>query len=832
MSFLIINEISGGIIAVLRNMMNISFNPEVFLGRDRCIACIDRAIKSLKGLTGVNSALFNGKKINIQFDDRILSKEDIHDQLSEHFNEILKRYNHRKYKVIKGMDCPSCAENLEKAVFNVNGISNSKVNFSTATLNIEIDSNLLEDEDSIKRRIEKQTGFKLLSSREEQPELGGIFKNRRFQILVVAGIALITSLLTEHFILPVMVEMDQFIIYIESLIVIIYVFTIIATSYDLIRAVFFSLKAKRFNIDSLMLVAIFGAVLIGQLEEAAMVSLLFFTGNTLEEYSLDKMRKSVDRLIKVNPETVELKNGEIVRVEDVRPGDVAIFKPGSIISLDGTVVKGITSVLEANITGEPLPTVKCVNSSVYAGTENIDGYIEVEVSKSSADSVLSTILKLIEEARNRKASTEKFAEMFGKYYTPVVFLLALVIAVGGGIAGLPVYQSLYIAITLLIISCPCALVISTPVSVVSAIENAARNGVMIKGGDILEYSAIVDTLFFDKTGTLTTGKPKVAAIKSLVSSQCEEELLKIAAALESLSEHPIASSIVTYSSDRGVSFRDVEVTSFKIHPGKGVEGIISDTKYYIGTKTFLEEKGMFLRDNFSLELFQEKQVENMETKTVVFMGRGAEIIGSIQLVDNIRDDGVSVIQKLKSMGYNPVMVTGDSESTAKETTSVLGIEEYHSSLLPSDKESLVVQRRKEGSVIAMIGDGVNDAPALAAANVGISMGGIGSPATIETSDIVLMNDNLSKLPELMNLSRKTSRIIKINILISLLTIVILITLSLAGWLTMSLGVLGHEGSALLVILISMSILKHDWGSGTATNSCQDKGCSGYCEHTE
>ncbi|MHA2296963.1 MAG: heavy metal translocating P-type ATPase [Candidatus Hodarchaeales archaeon] len=794
-------------------MSSTNVKVDFFTSQTNCPVCFQRVISAFEITTGIKKVeITNKSNLKVNYDKKLLTEVALRERFLYTAKDILNKYVHQRF-IVRGMDCPSCAAKVEKIVNKIEGVSGSSMNFGTGTLDVEYNTFIPADENQIKKNVERQTGYSVFTSAKGLRTSTSILKNKKFQLLLVVGIVFLLSFLVDHLFLHILAFSEPILEFIEISIIGIYLLTILVTSYDLIRSVFFSLKAKSFNIDSLMLIAIIGATIIGQFEEAAMVSFLFFAGNMLEEYSLDKMRRTIDDLVTLNPDMVELKNGEKIKVEDAEPGEIVVYRPGDIIALDGKVVEGITTINEATITGESIPDRKILGSSVYAGTTNLDGYIEILVEKRSTESVFARIIQMVEEARTRKAPAQKFAEAFGKYYTPTVFVGAVMIALFGGYVGFS--SPIYIAITLLVVSCPCALVISTPVAIVSAIENSARNGVLVKGGVHLEKAAKVDTIFFDKTGTVTEGRHEVEEIITLSDQYDENTVLKVAAALESLSEHPIASAIVISANERRVKFDGLEVMSFQTIPGKGVKGVINGKQHIAGTPSFLSENGYTSADTmgFIREPGAERSIGRSTGQTRVYVGIDSVIIGLIALVDKIRPDGAAALNELQAQDYHLVMLTGDNVDVARKVSTVAGIKEFYASLLPQDKETKIKERQQEGHKVAMLGDGINDTLALVAADAGIAMGGIGSPTTIETADIVLMNDDLHKIPPFMMLAKKTMTTIKLNIGFSLLVIALLLLSSLSGWLTLSLGVIGHEGSALLVIFNGMRLLKFKWSEG-------------------
>lgn len=565
---------------------------------------------------------------------------------------------------------------------------------------------------------------------------------------------------------------------------------------------------RNLNIDFLITVAVIGSFAIGHGEEGAAVVFLFYSAEFLEDHSVDKVKNSLGGLIKLAPEVAMVKRkGKEVRVHShsVDVSEVIVLRPGDKIPLDGVVVTGVSGVNQAAITGESVPVTKQVGDEVYAGTVNCEGFIEVKVTKRSTETMLSKIVKLVEDAQKNKSPTEKFIDKFSKYYTPAVILLAATVAlVPSFMFGLSFDEWFYKALILLVVSCPCALAISTPVTMISGMTSAARNGVLIKGSNYLEEISKVGIFAFDKTGTLTEGKLEVTDVIPLGHHSpaiSASEVLARAASLEALSEHPIAKAIVRKAENEGVRLESV--SNFRAFPGKGVAGQFDGGVYHVGNERMFQELSI---------CFPKKQVEKLqnEGKTVVLVGDGGRTIGLVAVMDKIRDSAVEVVSELKKRGIRTEMITGDNERAAKAIARKLGIDEYHDGLLPEGKVNVIESHSKQNGGIAVVGDGVNDAPALVRANVGIAMGAIGSDAALETANIALMKDDLSKIPYLIRLSKKARGLVKKNIVASILVKGALAVLVFPGLVTLWLAVaVGDMGLSLAVILNAMrlSLLK-------------------------
>jgi Zn2+/Cd2+-exporting ATPase len=557
------------------------------------------------------------------------------------------------------------------------------------------------------------------------------------------------------------------------------------------------LKGK-IGIDFLVTVAAIGATAIGHYQEGALVVFLKDISMKLEIVAGQRARHAIETLMELRPETATIrKDGDELKipVDQVLPGEVFVVMPGDRIPLDGTVIDGDTTVDQSTMTGESIPIHKGQYDEVFAGTINLDGYIAVETTRASSETMLSNILRMVQEAEGRKSPTETLINRFAKYYTPAIIVLAILYAsVPTLLLGAPLIPSVYNSLVLLVIGCPCALTLATPVAMVSAITSASRNGVLIKGSAFIEEINKAKVYAFDKTGTLTTGKPRVTDI--IPYSLSKEEVLGLATALEENSKHPIADAI-KYEAMKW-KMPHYETDEFLSNSGRGVEATINGVKYRIGNQRFYDELGI------------QCPVEDIhklasQGKTVVILSKETEAIGIIALMDQSRDTAKQAVRELRRQGMKVEMLTGDNETTAAAIAEQVGFNGYHANLLPDEKLKAIEGLKQYGEVV-MVGDGVNDAPALAAADVGVAMGGLGSDIALETADIVLLEDDLTRLGYIHKLSRTTLSRIKENISISVgmkLAIVILAAFGLISlWVSV---ILGDVGLALLVILNSIRI---------------------------
>lgn len=567
---------------------------------------------------------------------------------------------------------------------------------------------------------------------------------------------------------------------------IIFLITTLFVGKDIIIHGLKQLTHGKVKIELLVTIATFGAFLLGSFEEGAVLMLLFYLGEYIEECSLNTSKKSIAKLVKLTPDTAIVKHGNHEHekaVKDLKIGDIVIVRPGDKIPIDGIIVKGQTIVNQSTITGESLPVAKTINDEVYESTLNENGYIEIRVSKNPNDTIFAKIIELIKNSEKNKAKIDLFIDKFAEIYTPIIVCLAVAVAVIPALLGYSIYEWTYRALTLLVISCPCALVISTPVSIVSAITKGTRNGIIIEGGEYIEALAKVKEVLFDKTGTLTKGNLKITNIESF-SNYSDDEILKIICSIESQSNHPIAATFNEYDIEH------LPVEDFTSIAGKGLKGTINGITYYVGKKTLFDAD---IESGYGTE---------------VLVGTDKEVLGLITLNDTIREESKSTIDNLKKLDIKTAMVTGDNDKTAKEVASKIGLNNYYADLLPQDKVKIVEESVEKYGDVAMVGDGINDTPSLAMANVGIAMGLEGADVAIETADIILLEDKLSKIIDLIKLSRKTLNKIKFNVAFCLIVKLLLIILGIGGYINLwEAIIIGDMGITLLVVGNSLLLAK-------------------------
>ncbi|CAM3551206.1 heavy metal translocating P-type ATPase [Marinicrinis lubricantis] len=703
-------------------------------------------------------------------------------------NNAISEENKNVFRV-QGFTCTNCAGKFEKNVKDLPGVKGAQVNFGASKITVYGKTSVQE--------LEKAGAFENL---KVTPEKERVVEKKKPFWLANWNVLLSVVLLVAGYLLGEQYGEESILSSIT------YGASIIIGGYALFIKGIKNLFRLNFDMNTLMTVAIIGAAAIGEWGEGATVVILFAISEVLERYSMEKARQSIRSLMDIAPKEALIRRGSaelMVNVEDIQVGDIMIVKPGQKLAMDGVVIKGTSTINQAAITGESVPVSKTIDDEVFAGTLNEEGLLEVKVTKLVEDTTISKIINLVEEAQAERAPSQAFVDRFAKYYTPAIMILALGIAVVpplilGGDWGEWVYRGL----ALLVVGCPCALVISTPISIVTAIGNAAKNGVLIKGGIHLEEAGRLSAIAFDKTGTLTKGFPEVTNVETFGTID-EKGLLAIASVIEKGSQHPLASAIVRKAESICADL-SLTVEDFQSITGKGVKAKVNGELYYIGSPKLFTE----LHSNMNVEANQRIEVLQKQGKTVMVLGTEQQVLALIAVADEVRDSSKDVIKQLHEIGIKKtIMLTGDNQATAEAIGQRLNVTDVKADLMPQDKLDYIKQLRKDYGNVAMIGDGVNDAPALAASTVGIAMGGAGTDTALETADIALMADDLSKLPYTIRLSRKTLTIIKQNITFSLGIKLLALAFIVPGWLTLWMAVFADMGATLIVTLNSLRLLK-------------------------
>jgi Cd2+/Zn2+-exporting ATPase len=684
---------------------------------------------------------------------------------------------------VEGMDCASCAATVEKRVSALPGVVRATVNFAAGRLDAEHDPGLSREE--LEEAV-RAAGYGV--ARTEEAERTPFWRTPRALLTAASALLFLTGLALS---VGGALEIVRAMIYLAAIAV---------GGLPIFRAAVAGLRARHLDMNVLMSAATVGAVGIGEWAEAASVVVLFASGNALQVYAVDRTRGAVRALVRLTPNEVLLKRGGsevVVPADDVGVGDTVVVRPGERLAVDGTVVEGTSAVDEAPVTGESVPVEKGVGDEVYSGSLNGQGGLLVEATRRAGDSTLQRIARLVEEAQATKAPAEQFVDRFSRVYTPVVVAAAIVLAVVPPLLGGSFGEWFYRALALLIIACPCALVISTPVTVVSGIGAASRRGILVKGGAALEAAGRLEALAFDKTGTLTEGRPVVSRVVPL-DGKGEAEVLALAAALERRSEHPLAHAILTAAG--GAELRPV--SGFRSVAGRGAEGDVDGKRYLIGSPRMFAERGISLDGSA-------EALERIEWagETPVVLGVADGPLAVFGLADSPRPDAKATVEALRQSGVHElVMLTGDADAPARRVAEEFGIG-YKARLLPEQKIEAVRELVARYGDAGMVGDGVNDAPALAASSVGFAMGAAGTDVALETADVALMQDDLPKLAEAVRLSRAAERIIRQNVFVSIAIKGLFVLLAPFGLVALWLAVLADMGTSIAVTLNGLRLFR-------------------------
>lgn len=691
---------------------------------------------------------------------------------------------------VKGMDCPACAVRITEAVDRVPGVEDVTVDYVSGTLTISGNPAPA----AVKAAV-RNAGYDVESDElDRTPEPGEPAVPRKRAVTVAAaGLAVLAGGLgrwqgvTDWVCVPLLLA------------------GWLAGGVPIFRKGAAAAARLRLDMNFLMSAASVGAWAIGEWTEGAVVIVLYAAAELLEAFSADRSRRAVSALVKLAPPQACLLTtmGEkMVDSSAVEVGASILVKPGAVIPLDGVVLSGSSEVNQSVLTGEPLPVLKEPGGEVFAGTVNGSGALVIRTTRPATDTALARIVRLLEQARLKKARLQRLVERFARVYTPAVVGLAVVVMVAPPLLGHGNWSTwVYRSLALLVISCPCALVLSTPVTVASGLAGAARNGVLIKGGVYLENLAKVKAVAFDKTGTLTAGKPEVVQVLPL-NGLSAEEVVRRAVAVEAKSEHPIAGAVTECARRMGIA--PVEVGTYQALPGRGGRALVNGRAAFVGNHKLFEDIGAC--DGTIHGLLQE--IEDAR-QTAVLVGTDQGVDGVLVVADQLRSEASQVVAALRKSGIHCALLTGDNHRTARAVAEVSGIDEVHAELQPSEKAQKVAELQAKHGMVAVVGDGVNDAPALALADVGIAMGGIGSEATLETADVVLAGDHLDKLPKAIGLSQRVRGLIWTNIVVSVGIKAVFLGLAVTGNATMWMAVFSDMGVSLLVIANGMRGLRFD-----------------------
>ncbi len=840
-------------------------------GCERCIARLQEALLTYKGVMEAH-VVHDPARLCLHYDPNLISLAQVEGAVREEGISIERQFGHELLE-IEGIDCADCAQTLEKGVARLDGVLWVAVNFAAARMRVEYEANRVTRADIVARirqlgyevggeeaaktlvfriegmdcadcalKLEKgvaalpevaevrlnftaarmtvrptgradvkaalearvaELGYRAHLEEEREAvvkgEASGLWaslrERRRDLLTAVSGLIILIAFLLETAGLSTDITHT------------LYGVAIVIGGYYVAKSGLASVRVTRsLDMNFLMTMAAVGAMAIGEWEEGALLMFLFSLGNTLESYTMDRARNAIRSLMDLSPLEATLIDGdreERVPVEKLKVGDRILVRPGERIPMDGVVIEGISAVNQAPITGESVPVEKGEGDEVYAGTINGQGALIMRVTRLAEDNTLSRIIQMVEEAQAQKAPSQRFVDVFARYYTPAVIILAVgITALPPLLIGADFATWFYRGLVLLVISCPCALVISTPVSIVSAITSAARQGVLIKGGAYLEEAGALKVIAFDKTGTLTEGRPAVTDVIPLKGWK-RGEVLALAAAIESRSEHSLAQAVVRAAEAEGVVFRVAE--DFQAMTGRGAQAQMDSRTVCIGSHEWFEPWG-----THGAEVCDQLAALESQGKTAMLVGDDQEVVGLIAVADTVRPESRSAISALKAAGIvRTVMLTGDNLRTARAIAGEVGVDEVQANLLPEGKVQVLDELLNRYGQVAMVGDGVNDAPALAKATVGIAMGAAGTDTTLETADIALMADDLTRLPYTIRLSRRARGIIQQNIAFSLLVKAVFMALAFLGLATLWMAVFADMGASLLVTLNGMRLFLTD-----------------------
>jgi len=677
---------------------------------------------------------------------------------------------------LQGLHCANCALKIEKEVQNLTGVKNAKLNFASSTLSLEIQKDF--NSEKIKEIVFSYEPDVLVFDGEDEVSEKNVSK--KFLIPLIIGAVLFLS---AFFIKNEMISNGLFLS------------AYLVTGHKVLLKSFRNiLKGKIFDENFLMSIATIGAIAIGEFPEAVAVMLFYLVGEMLQERAVESSRKSIKKLMNLRIDYANIMvNGKLKKesAKKIKIGDIIFIKPGEKIPLDGVVIEGETRINKAAITGESYPQKAIIGTKVLSGSINEDSTIRVKVEKLFEESTASKIIKLVEEAASKKAKTEKFITKFASVYTPLVVLSALVLAVVPGLLFAQSYSEwIYRALLFLVISCPCALVVSIPLSYFAGIGNLSKNGILVKGGNYIDVLKKLDTIIFDKTGTLTSGVFKVVSVESF-GNYSKEEVIRYAAYAEKQSSHPIAVSIIE---KYGKTINDNEIMNFKNISGKGVFCEYDNKKIFVGNEKLFDEKEI-----------KGIKLNNVSTQAIVSIN--GKIEGIIEISDEIKSSSYETIKRLKEMKIKTFILSGDNKNSTEDKAKLLGVKDFYYELLPENKVEKYEEISKNSDYTAFVGDGINDAPILTRADLGISMGGIGTDAAIESSDVVLMDDDPLKIVKGIKLSKYISKIIVQNLIFIFTIKVLFLSLGALGYATMWQAVFADVGVTVLSVLNSLRILK-------------------------
>ena len=797
-----------------------------------CAKTVEAALQQIAGVLEA-SVNFATERMQVSYDSQQVSEKTISDRVKalgytieqsqevkphNHTPDCNSDHDHVKAGISKklqakvgGMDCGSCAKTVEVGLQQIAGVLEASVSFATERMQVSYDPQQVNEQTISDRvrtlgytfeQIGEVSSHQHTHSRDHNNSVSKPtqkrdpaswkfwINNRRGQSVILAGLGLVLGLLTQHLALPIWIARAF------------YGIGIVIAGYPIARAGLFELRLRRADMNLLMTISVIGAVILGDWFEATLVLFLFSLGTTLQVFTFGRTRNAISALMDLTPPTATVKRGNkevTVPVESVQVGEILTLRPGGRVALDGIVISGSSAIDQSPITGESIPEDKEKGDTVFAGTLNKSGFLEVKVTHTVSDTTVSKIIHLVESAQGSRAPSQQWVDRFAEVYTPIVILIAIAIALIPPLAfAQPFNVWLYRALVMLVIACPCALVISTPVSIVSAIGAATRQGVLFKGGNALETAGRLTTLAFDKTGTITQGLPVVQKVYDL-GKVSANMVLQIAASLEQQSEHPLSKAIVAKAYNQGLELETP--INFMALPGKGIQANFREELYFVGNKRLFLDQGIRLSGKAESLLTEIEQLGQIP----VLIGTNEGLLGAIALSDGIRLEATEALRQLRRVGLKRlVMLTGDRTAVALQIAQQVGITEYRAELLPEDKLEEIQLLRQKG-VVGMVGDGINDAPALAAADISFAVGGI--DIALETADVVIVGSDLRRLAYAVELSRRTVSVIQQNVVFSLVTKALFLLLGTFGFVGLAVAVLADTGTSLLVTANGMRLFK-------------------------
>jgi Zn2+/Cd2+-exporting ATPase len=761
--------------------------PDGNLYQEILLLRLEQALETGKGIhrAETNSDLSPGI-LRLSYDPQVLTTEEAHQSAREVWAAILRRYPVDNFS-LEDLDCSDCALALEHSLERRSGILDVEVSYSNSKMQV-----IYDRQTTNRRAVEREVrriGYQIPPNK-----LQLWYRDNQMLILSLLGGLMLTFGWAGA----------RLGVFSPAISLGFYLAAYVLAGYDISRHAWHHVvRERRFDTDLLMLAAALGAALLGEWPEGALLLVLFSTGHALEGRALGRAQKAIRGLGGLTPQSALVRRGTEeteLAIRELELGDHVIIKPGERIPVDGSIIQGHSLVDQSPITGESMPISKSPGNSVFAGSINGQGSLEVDVTRLAKDSTLARVIELVEQARGQKSPTQLFSERFTRIFVPVVLVADLLLIIIPPFFGVPWRESFLQAMTLLVATSPCALALGTPSTVLAGLARAARSGVLVKGGAHLENLGSMKALAFDKTGTITSGEPQVTDVVAFAPYD-EGTLLSLAAALEIHAAHPLADAILQYTRENKIT--PVQGGELISHSGLGVETSYNGSILRIGSSDHLQQAGVSLTDE-TLALSSRFQSEG---KTIALVGHGDQVVGLIALADSLRPEARSTISRLRSLGLREmVMLTGDNIQAAEAVARSAGIEQVQAGLMPAEKLEAIDRLSQTYSSVGMVGDGVNDAPALANATVGIAMGGAKTSVALETADVVLMADDLSRLPFAVGLGRKSRTIIRQNLAISLGVIGGLIILTLTNLTGITLAIILHEGSTLLVVLNALRLL--------------------------